>query len=345
MRLTALLLLLSLLIFPVASLEIEAPLVPAKAEEWMPKDTSTFSGGFQFLLEKAVSQLRPDLKEASQVILGVVAAVLIVALVSFFPGTSAKTAEMAGTVTVSSVLLGSTGSMVNLATHTVMEIGNYGMLLLPVMTSALAANGGVSTSAALYAGTALFVAVLQRIMQNFFVPGVYLYLLVTMGGCLTGENLLKKIGDLAKGMLVWILKIMLMIFTTYLSLTGILGATTDKTAIKAARVSIATFVPVVGTVLSDASEAVLAGAALIKNTAGIYGIFAVLAIFLGPFLKLASHYMMLKVTSALCAVFGNQKITGVINAFGSAMGMLMGMTASSCVMVLISTVCYMKGIL
>ena len=105
-----------------------------------------------------------------------------------------------------------------------------------------------------------------------------------------------------------------------------------------------TVIPVVGSVLSDASEAVLVSAGLMKNAAGIYGILATLALFLHPFLKIGVQYLILRVTAAICSVFGSSRVTELVEAFSDGLGLLLGMTASACVMVFISTVCFMKGV-
>lgn len=344
MRILAVIICLSFLAVPASALEIEAPSVPEAGRAWMPENTQSFTEGFRELLRSTVSSLRPDLQEASRVSLGIVAAVLMTSILSSVSSSVRKAAETAGTVAIAALLLLSTNSMITLASDTVREIGAYGKLLLPVMTAAMAAQGGVSGSAALYAGTALFLSVLQSVLGNLLVPGIYLFLALSTGSSATGEDLLKKGADLLKSALSWCLKILLMVFTTYLSLTGVVSGTTDAAALKAAKVSMSSFIPVVGGVLSDASEAVLVSAGLMKNAAGIYGILAVLALFLHPFLQIGIHYLILKLTGAICAVFGGGRVTGIIDAFSTAMGLLLGMTAAACIMVLISTVCFMKGV-
>lgn len=344
MRILALFLCLLYLPVSAAALEIEAPQVPEAGRSWMPDNTDSLWEGCIALLQKAVSSLRPDLGEASRVSLGIIGAVILVSLLQSFSGSSKKTAEIAGAVAIASLLLLSTNSMIRLASDTVEEIGNYGKLLLPVMTTALAAQGGITASSALYAGTALFTALLQSVMGSLLIPGIYLYLALSAGSYATGEDLLKKTGDLLKGLLGWSLKMLLIIFTTYLSLTRVVSGTTDAAALKATKVGMSSFVPVVGGILSDASEAVLVSAGLMKNAAGIYGILAVLALFLHPFLQIGLHYLILKLTAAICAVFGTSRMTGIIECFSTAMGLLLGMTGAACVMVLISTVCFMKGV-
>lgn len=75
-------------------------------------------------------------------------------------------------------------------------------------------------------------------------------------------------------------------FTAYLTLTGLLAGAADEMTLKAAKSVISTAIPVVGGMISEASQAVLTSAALIRNSAGIFGLLAVLAVGLGRFCRL-----------------------------------------------------------
>jgi len=156
--------------------------------------------------------------------------------------------------------------------------------------------------------------------------------------------MLSKFRDLLKKLASWILKMILTVFTAYMGITGVISGTTDAAALKVTKATISSFVPVVGGIMSDASEAVLLSAAMAKNAAGIYGIFAVLVLFLEPFLKIGCHYMVLKLTAATCSVFGVKSITDLVSDFSSAMGLLLAMTAAACILQLISTVSFLKGV-
>lgn len=329
---------------PASALEITAPEVPKSGEEFMPEKTDSFGDGFFELLQSVLLHLRPDLAEASQVCLSVAAAVMIVSVLRTFSGGIKMAADMAGTTAIAAVLLLNTNSMIRLGAETVAELSEYGKLLYPVMAAAMAAQGGVTASAALYTGTAIFDAVLSSLISNLMVPMVYLFLALAAANSAAGEDLLKKMRDLLKNAMSWCLKTVLTVFTTYMSITGVVSGTTDAAALKATKVTISSVVPVVGGILSDASEAVLVSAGALKNAAGIYGILAVLAVFLEPFLRIGSHYLILKATAAVCGIFGSKEMTGLIEDFSTAMGLLLAMTGSVCLLLLISTVCFMKGV-
>lgn len=337
------LLILSLAV-PASALEITAPQVPKSGAELMPENTDSFADALIELLRSAILHVRPDLREAFQVSLSVIAAVMIVCLLRTFSGCVKTAAELAGTVAITSILLFSTNSMIRLGADTVTEMSEYGKLLYPVMTAAMAAQGGITTSAALYTGTAAFDMILSSLISKVLVPMVYLFLALAAANSAVGEELLKKMRDVIKSAMSWGLKTILTVFTTYMSITGVVSGTTDAATLKATKVAISSVVPVVGGILSDASEAVLVSAGLMKNAAGIYGILAVLAVFLKPFTKIGIHYLVLKATAAVCGIFGSKEMTGLIEDFSSAMGLLLAMTGSTCLLLLISTVCFMKGV-
>jgi len=162
--------------------------------------------------------------------------------------------------------------------------------------------------------------------------------------CALAEEILKKFSDAVKLFLSWLLKTLLIVFTTYMSVTGVVSGTADAAALKAAKVAISSVVPVVGGILSDASESVLVSVGILKNAAGIYGILAVLAVFIGPFIKVGVQYLVLKVSGAICCIFTNKNISALIDDYSTAMGLLLAMVAAGCLLVLISTICFLKGI-
>lgn len=337
-------LLAGLLVLPVSAVEITAPEVPQSGAAFMPGDTTSFGEGLWSLVREALANLRPDLAEASGVCLSAIVVVLLVSILETFPGNTKKTADLAGAVAISALLLQGTNSLIRLGTQTIRDLSEYGKLLLPVMTSAMAAQGGLTGSTALYTGTALFDTVLVSLIRSVLVPMIYLYLAVSATNSAVGEDILKRLAQFLKWLMVWCLKIVLYVFTGYMGITGVVSGTTDAAALKAAKLTISGVVPVVGGILSDASEAVLVSAGVVKNAAGIYGIFAILAVCIGPFLRIGTHYLMLKATAAICAIFGSKRTTELIGDFSAAMGVLLAMTGSVCLLLLISTVCFLRGV-
>lgn len=336
--------LLFLLAAPVSAVEITAPPVPESGVSLMPEETGSFWKGLLQILSEGVARIRPDLAEAAGICLSVMGIVMLISIVQTFPGSGQRAADLAGTVSIGVLLLQCTNSLVTLGSGTVSELSEYGKLLIPVMTSAMAAHGGITASAALYTGSAAFNALMSTVIARVLVPMIYIFLALSAANSAVGEETLKKMRDFVKWLITWCLKTLLYVFTGYMSITGIVSGTTDAAALKATKLTISGMVPVVGGILSDASEAVLVSAGVVKNAAGIYGILAILAVCLGPFLRIGTHYILLKASGAVCSIFGSKRTTGLIQDFTTAMGLLLAMTGAVCLLLLISVVCFLRGV-
>ena len=219
-RMLALVLLLALVCLPVSAAEFSAPTVPDSGRALMPEDTADFGKALMELVRKALTRLRPDLAQCARVCAGVLGAAMLTGLLRCFSGTEKGLVNLAGVLVVSALLGTTANSMISLGRETIGEISNYGKLLLPVMTAALAAQGGVSTSAALYVGTAAFDTALGGVIANLLIPMVYGFLVLGIGVCALGEPTLGKLQELVKSLVTWTLKTMLIVFTSYMGITA-----------------------------------------------------------------------------------------------------------------------------
>ena len=333
-----------LLAAPVSAAQFQAPEVPDSAAEYMPGDTESFGEGLWMIVKEGISHIKPSISDAAGICFSIICAVILCTIVKTFPGSSGKIVELVCSVLIGYLLLKPSNSLINLGSETVTELSDYGKLLFPVLTAALAANGGVTKSAALYSGAVAFNTVLCSLISSVIVPMIYVFLCVAVASGAIGEKVLEKIKGFIKWLITWGLKIVLYVFTGYMGITGVVSGSADAAAVKAAKLTISGVVPVVGGILSDASETVLVSAGIVKNSVGIYGMFAVMAVWIGPFLKIGVQYLLLKVTCTICETFSAEHSCKLIQDFASAMGLLLAMTGTVCLLLLISIVCFMKGV-
>lgn len=329
---------------PVNALTFDAPSVPQSGKEYMPDTTNDFAEGLMEIFSNIIDEINPGIKESVSHCAGLIAIVILISTIQLIHSSAKVTTEYAGVIAVAATLFFHTNTMIQLSGKTISELSDYGKLLFPVMTAALAAQGGISSSTAIYIGASSFSSVLSMLVSSIFLPLVYLFLGLSVANGAIGDEILKSMRDLLKQLIGWSLKILLTVFTTYIGITGAVSGATDAAALKATKVTISSFVPVVGGILSDASEAILVSISMAKNAAGIYGIFAIFAVFLKPFLQIGTHYLLLKATCGICGIFGAKRTCALIGDFSTAMGLLLAMTGTNCILLLISTICFMKGV-
>lgn len=329
---------------PVSALELEAPEVPKSGEYYMPEDTDSFGDGVWYVVKSAISVIRPDIQQACSICAGIIVISLLVCVANSAYNNLSAVTELVGVVSVSVLLLKSTNSLIQLGVDTVTELSQYGKLLLPVMTAAVAAQGGTTTSAALYTGTIFFGDLMNTVILKILIPLLYIYICFSVVNRAIKNETLGNFQQCAKKSYSWVLRTILYVFTGYMTITGVVSGTTDAAALKATKLTISGSVPVVGGILSDASEAVIVSVGLLKNAVGVYGLIAIIAVWISPFLKIGIHYLLLEFTASVCDLVGNTRTNELIKDFSGTMGLILAMIGTECLLLMISTVCFMKGV-
>ena len=332
------------LAIPVQALDLQAPEVPESGKAFMPNDTESFSDGLWHIVKEGVQYIRPSIADCAKICLSAIVSVILCSVVKTIPGASAQATELVGTLLIGLLIMKPSNSMIHLGADTIQQISSYGKLLFPVLTAALAAGGGVSTSAALYTIAIAIDSVLSSVISSIIVPAVYTFLCLAIASAAIANHYLDKIKGFIKWSITGGVKLVLYVFSAFMSITGVISGTTDASALKATKLTISGLVPVVGGILADASETVLVSSALVRNAVGIYGLLAVLSIWIGPFIKIGTQYLMLKITWSFCDVFATKQTCKLIGDFSTAMGLILAMTGTVCILLLISIVCFMKGV-
>ena len=229
-------------------------------------------------------------------------------------------------------------AMIGLGRDTIGRMNVFSAVLLPVMAVLSAATGGVTTSALRQSATVLFSKGLVSVMDSVLVPLVFAFVCISCARTVADNPGLDKLAQGIKGLVTGFLTFLLLTFVGYLTASGAISGSVDMSRVKAARMAISRVIPVVGGILADASETVLAGAGVLRGTVGATGMLVVLAICLTPFLHLGVQYLMYKGTAALCATVAQSELSRLIDAIGSAFGLVLGMTGAAALILLVSVV-------
>jgi len=107
-------------------------------------------------------------------------------------------------------------------------------------------------------------------------------------------------------------------------------------AVRVTKTVISGVVPVVGGIISEASETLLVGAGVLKNTVGILGMLAILAVCAYPFLQLGIQYLLYKAAAFSAEIVGTKELCKLINGLGGAFGLMLGMTGACALLLLVS---------
>lgn len=240
---------------------------------------------------------------------------------------------LVGALIAAAVCLSPMDAMIRLGTETIRQMHRYVELLLPGMTTLMAASGGLAASGTAGLGILLF-DLLLSLVSKLLVPLLYLFLMLAFAESGLGLRQLAKLRDLVTWLLVTAVKGIMWAYSAILSLTGLVSGAVDAQKLRTLRSAIAGMVPVVGNMVSEASGSLLGAASLLRLSAGLYGMLAVLGICLGPFFRIALQYLLLKLATALCGLMGKGSLSGLLEKLCQAMGLMLALTGVCCLLAL-----------
>ena len=311
-----------------------------------PTSAGDFGKELWHIISSAISgaglALRPALVSAGKVL----AAAMLCAFASGAQETDAMKlpAQLAGAFAITALCTRDVSSMIGLARETVTKLSDFTALLLPVLSSSLAASGGSVSAGTLLAGGSFAMSLLTKLASGVLIPLVYVYILLSAAECATDGGGLGKIRALGGRAISLLIKGLCAVFTAYLSLSRVLTGSADAFALKAAQAAFSGMVPVVGSMLSDASESLLASAGLIRSAAGAFGILAVVSMAIVPFLRLGAFYLALKLAGAIGDGAVMKPHAALLSNLASAMGYMLAIAASALWMSLVSAACFLKAV-
>lgn len=311
-------------------------------EPYDPAVQADFADGLIEIFDDAVSESSVHIKSTLSVMLRILVILIMCRFwCSLGENQVSRASRLVGALAVAACCMTDIHSMIGLGVNLIEEIDHFTMTLLPVIASATAAAGGPGRGGAIYAVTAAFCDILIRMCRSFLIPMLYAYLAVGLADTVLEECRLTKMKELIGWVIKTVLKSILYLFTGFLAATGVISGASDAAVLKTAKFAISGMVPVVGGIVSDASESLLAGAGLLKSSLGTFGMLAILAIFLYPFLRLGIYYLGFKVTSALGGLLGSEQ-EKLLDTITGSMGYVLGMVGSCTAMSLIACCCFVK---
>lgn len=311
-----------------------------QAEGYGVDPEAEFSVGLSQVLSDTVHRVEELLRTGLSTGLKLLAVVLLCSLAQGVggEGKGLRAWELTGTLAITALTMTDMDAMIGLGRDTIGRIDAFSEIILPVMATLNAATGNVSAAALRQGATVLFSQLLLTAMDTLLIPLVYAYVAVNCAQAAVGNPGLERLAALLKSTVTFLLSTILLTFVGYLTASGVIAGSVDASKVKAVRMAISRAIPVVGSILADASESVLIGAGVLKGTVGAVGLLVVLAICLTPFLHLALQYLTYKVTAALCATVAQPRLAKLIDAIGVAFGLVLGMTGAAALLLMVSLV-------
>jgi stage III sporulation protein AE len=295
--------------------------------------------GFLSLLNQAASIFPASLGEGMKtaVIVVLIAALCAVAG-SVAQGNMPQYVRLAGVLSIAVVTVAGFTGLMEAGREVILQLNVYSKALLSTLAAASVAAGKPASAVFRHVGTVFASDLLLTLYDRLLYPLLYIYAaLITFNAALP-HDMVKRFAVLIKKTVLWLLTATLGLFTVCITIGGAVSGSADALSIKAAQSAIGGFVPVVGGIISDASETLLLGASVIKNTVGIFGLLVVLGMVLGPLLSLAVRAGCMKLGAALAGTLGGDGLPEYLDDISGLYTMLLGLVSASAFLLIISII-------
>ena len=157
---------------------------------------------------------------------------------------------------------------------------------------------------------------------------------------LDSKRLEADLGSLAesvKKLVIWVLGIVMTLFTGLLSIQSFAGAAADNLSARAVKFAASSFIPVIGGSVSEAYSAVKGSIGVIRTSVGVIGVIIMSVIVAKPLLTLLAVKLAVWIGATINDIFGISNSGGLLKSINSVLSIGVSILAAYSIMFVIST--------
>lgn len=234
------------------------------------------------------------------------------------------------------IVVGSVTDLVKMVGNTLNVIKTQVDLVFPIILTLMAA-GGATTSAGLYQpAVAILSTGIIQIFSYVVMPLFIISFAFSVVAHLAPNTRLDRFVAFFGSLFKWLVGICLTVFLSFMTLQGVTAGSFDSISIRATKMTMAGYVPIVGNYLSQGFDLIMASSVLIKNAVGLSGILLLLGIVLSPIIKIVIFSLALKLAAAVTQPVADSRISNFLTAIGKCFAMLVSCLLVVAFMYLIS---------
>lgn len=272
----------------------------------------------------ALSQISTTLKVLIMIIvLSLLSSILKSLENSFSNGSITKVVNYIIFITMVTLVLVNFKDVLQISYNTVNDIINIVNIIIPIIIALLAVGGMTITSTTLSPIFVGGVSIINLIFKNVIIGLASLGFCVLIVNNLSENIKLKKFASLLKKVNVVLMGFVFTIYLGLVSLQGIYITSFDKFAVKSVKFAVGSFIPVIGSFVSDSVEILLSSSLLIKNIFGVVGLVILVGVCLMPIIKIFSIVVIYKIAAALVEPIGQDNISSFMDETSKLMSVLL----------------------
>lgn len=280
-------------------------------------DSDTDAKGFTYKLKTyLLSALNSEIS-SSLYILIVVSLICIIVSVSnnFISDNFIQEAASFGCYTVISYLIVvSFKTVFDYCVSAMSDITDFMDITIPTFMTVLASSGYETTAVSIQSVFLIMSSFISHIIKNTIMPVLFVTGVLGVVNGMSYDGKLTKLITLVSKTSKYTIGIILTVFAGILTFSGFGTSSADSLMIRTAKYAVSSFVPIVGSCLSDTLSTVVSSSAALKNQMGYICFIILILICLMPIVKTAVLIFMFKFCASISMIISNNKVPVMIDS-------------------------------
>lgn len=196
---------------------------------------------------------------------------------------------------------------------------HFMIAMIPLLLTVLASMGNVVTVSVMHPLIVFMIHTIGTLIYSVVFPLLFFSAVLHIVSTLSDKYKVTQLAVLLRNLSIGVLGACLTVFLGVVSVQGISAGTTDGVTLRTAKYVTGNFVPVVGRMLSDASDTVIGASLLVKNAIGLFGVIVIVLLCIFPALKILALALIYNLSAAVLQPLGDSPIMKGLKTIGQSM--------------------------
>lgn len=208
---------------------------------------------------------------------------------------------------------------------------------IPVCSSVSAASGNAATGSCFYSSTIFLCELIAIVVGKLLLPAVSALIALSVAGAVDTNLNFGAAAATAKRIVTVAMSAFMTVFTGYMAVTGSVASSADTMRARGIRFAASSFIPVVGSAVSESYGTVKQSLSVIRTSVGAVGIILIAAAVLPPLISMIALRLTLSLGRLGCEVLGQSRSAALLDSLGSVLSLLIAVLFCFSMMFVIAT--------
>lgn len=269
-------------------------------------------------------------------LLAIISAVLTNLETSFENENISQIAHIAVYAVLVIVAIKSFTGVLNIGKDAIDSMVNFMQAILPLLITMLVSVGAFVSASFFQPALIMVVEFTAQGIKDFILPAILFMTAVKIISRISDKFTLNKLADFFKTICTATISILLSIFIGVISIQGITSSIADGAIARTTKYAVGTFLPVVGSILSDSIDAIMSASFLIKGAISTFGLVAIILIAIIPIVKILTVMLIYKFSAAVIEPIADKKIVDFITDLATSIAYVFAAVVSVTILMFLS---------